>query len=124
MHILIVDNDALTLYKSKKFLEEKKHEVSVCQDLYEAVCMLSKNVYDFILCDAYLAEIWGLIISNPLSKYGNHPPLLFTASDKEIVPHINQQFNTHYDFLQKPVSLYELGDKLELAHFKNDGQAA
>lgn len=61
-HVLLVEDDALTLQLYRKLLENEGHTVTALTDGNDAMGYLMNNVPDMVVLDMYLPHVSGFVI--------------------------------------------------------------
>jgi CheY-like chemotaxis protein len=123
--ILAVDDEPGVLYTIKQGLETLNETMTVttAQGGKKCLELLEKESFDLILLDVMMPEMSGWITYDKIrdhEKWNSIPIIFLTARTDQLA-----QGAGHFmaeDYIQKPVDVVELQQRIEKAHMKNKGK--
>lgn len=110
--ILIVDDEEEIIVFMSKFLKRMNIDSVMCSSGEEAIKIYKQQPFDCVLLDIHLGGISGVEVLKILKEYDpNIKIIIITGSingyNKDVVMQIGA-----VDYLQKPIELNELKDKI------------
>jgi CheY-like chemotaxis protein len=107
--VLLVDDDKLFTYKSKKILENIGYEVDIVYTGYDALTKLESHLPDLIFLDYTLPGINGIETLQEIRKFNKLSAIIIASnsSSQELI--ISALRNQADDFIQKPINFYDIG---------------
>jgi CheY-like chemotaxis protein len=114
MHVLIIEDDKLTLNAVQHSLENLGHSASVAKSGEEAIEMIGKNSYDVIISDIMMPGISGLSFVTVLRSVHLCFTPIIMMSTLNHGPLLDATFSAGAnDFINKPFTQEELALKLK-----------
>ncbi|KAG5637640.1 hypothetical protein H0H81_003865 [Sphagnurus paluster] len=118
--VLLVDDDAVNLRKSSKFLQVFGCTIDVAVDGVGAVNKMNLEKYDLVLMDIVMPKLDGISATSLIRKFDHMTPIISMTSNSkpnEIMTYYSSGMN---DILPKPFTKEGLLDMLEkhLIHLK------
>ena len=113
-HILVVDDDELTVKLLKKVLEAWDARVEVAQNGKEALTKLASGNFDLMVCDLRMPEMTGQELFQHIQENGYLPPerILFLTGEKSTAV---KQFldNSGCYYLYKPLQFLDFSGQVQ-----------
>ena len=104
-HILLVDDDTNVLLTLAIALRRRGHEVTVAQNGWQALNLLRRENFEFLISDVKMPGMTGIELAQRVSDLPNAPVIVLTSAldiDIEDVP--------AQHFLPKPLDVSKLGE--------------
>ena len=113
-HILVVDDDELTVKLLRKVLEAWEARVEVAQNGKEALTKLAAQDFDLLICDIRMPEMTGQELFQHIQENAYLPPqrILFLTGEKSAAV---KQFldNSGCYYLFKPLQFLDFSDQVQ-----------
>ncbi len=113
--ILIADDEPHVLRVLKMSLEKEDYEVDVCANGMEALARIEQQAPDILITDIQMPLMTGEELCQHIEEYmPNRSFLIFVLTSRTEIEHREWSRNIHnLLFLEKPVSIRNLVEKLE-----------
>ena len=113
--ILIADDEPHVLRVLKMSLEKEGYEVEVCANGREALARLEQEQPDILITDIQMPQMTGEELCLHINEHmPNRKFLIFVLTSRTEIEHREWSRKVHYLlFLEKPVSIRDLVDKLD-----------
>ncbi len=111
--ILIVDDETGLRQNIVSFLERIGHEVYGADSIHEALKLLEQTTFNILLTDMRLSDGHGLDLVNYINDNKVDTTMLFMTAYETVESAIEAFRYGASDYLIKPFSLQELGNKIE-----------
>jgi CheY-like chemotaxis protein len=113
--ILIADDEPLVLRVLKMSLEKEDYEVDVCANGMEALACIEKQAPDILITDIQMPLMTGEELCRHIEEYmPERKFLIFVLTSRTEIEHREWSRNIrNLLFLEKPVSIRNLVEKLE-----------
>lgn len=111
--ILIVDDEQDVRIFLKYNLEKSGYDVLTATDGKDALKQIQSNEPDLIISDIMMPELNGLSMMKVMQQQDiNHIPIIFLTASSDELHYISALLAGCYDFLNKPISLTLLMQKI------------
>ena len=100
--ILVVDDERILLTSLSIWLEEKGYKVDTSEAVLEALAMIEKEEYDYLLTDIKLVGLNGYNLADAVSSFSSKTKIVL-MSGYDFPPGFNK-----YPHLTKPFKFPEL----------------
>jgi CheY-like chemotaxis protein len=113
-HILVVDDDELTVKLLRKVLEAWNARVEVAQNGKEALAKLAANDFDMLVCDIRMPEMTGQELFQHIQDNAYLPPqriLFLTGERSAAVKQFLDGSGSYY--LYKPLQFLDFSDQVQ-----------
>jgi DNA-binding NtrC family response regulator len=102
--ILLVDDDAGVLITLAIALRRQGHVVTAAQNAWQALSLLKKHRYAFLISDVVMPGMTGIGLAQRVHRLAHPPKIILTSAlDIDIAPDVIDAF------LPKPVDVGRLG---------------
>ena len=125
--MLVAEDNAVNQRVARRFLERLGCTVDVVDDGAQAVEVLARSSYDFVLMDMQMPIMDGLEASQRIraqERPGQRVPIVALTADAMVGTFERCLAAGMDDYLTKPIDAKRLEDVLERFVGKGDGQAA
>ena len=106
--ILLVDEDEPLRLVLGMLLENDGHAVTTCGDEIEAIKLIERNSFDFVISGHSSSGVDGLKLLEAVKQLDNHLPVLLMASLYEMEPYIEAMNLGALDYISKPLNYSEI----------------
>jgi DNA-binding NtrC family response regulator len=113
--ILVVDDDPLTLKLLAKTLGLAGYEVVTAESGARALECLTSQVFDAAVVDLRMPEIGGLELLREIKRHASAVEVIMTTAYPEVSTAVEALKQGAYDYLQKPLNLDELRQRMARA---------
>jgi two-component system OmpR family response regulator len=113
MHILVIEDDAVTADYLRKSLGESGHGVDHAADGKDGLFIAMEGDYDVLIVDRLLPELDGLAVIRTLRSSGDRTPVLILSALGEVDDRVKGLRAGGDDYLVKPFAFAELLARLE-----------
>lgn len=115
IHVLIVEDDKMTVHALKQSLLMYCRRVDVAFDGLKGLELFEKNEPDVVISDINLPELNGLEMVKSMHEVSPHLPVIIITS-YDSIENISESINQGaYSYLRKPIAIEELQIALLLA---------
>ena len=123
MKILVLDDDRFCCDDLSDFLSEFPHEIHRCYDSRQALASIRHNQFDLIISDVNMPYISGLELLEQLKKERISPEVILISGKEDVIESINAFELGIFDFLNKPVDIFELSELINQVEKKRQAPA-
>jgi DNA-binding response OmpR family regulator len=120
MHILVADNDPLSIKLTTFLLQSSSYTVSVANTGYETLEHVRADQPDLVILDIYLPDLDGFAVCRHIRQSGDTPILFLTASS-DLADRVNGLQSGADDYLTKPYEPIELLARIEAVLRRHNG---
>ncbi len=106
-HILLVDDDTNVLLTLAIALRRGGHEVTVAQNGWQALNLLRRGAFEFLISDVKMPGMTGLELAERASDLPNAPVIVLTSALD-----IDIEDSPAQHFMPKPLDVARLGEVL------------
>ncbi|MCP4600331.1 MAG: response regulator [Proteobacteria bacterium] len=106
--ILVVDDEKSIRITLGVFLREAGYEVSVAQDVDQAIAMLMAKDFDVVLTDVVLPRISGVHLLKTIKETSPHVQVILMTGEPTVETASEAARASAFDYLAKPVSKEQL----------------
>src|SRR5262245_52753324 len=106
--ILLVDEDEPLRLVLGMLLENDGYAVTTCGDEIEAIKLIERNSFDFVISDHSSTGVDGLKLLEAVKQLDNHLPVLLMASLHEMEPYIEAMSLGALEYISKPLNYSEI----------------
>lgn len=124
MHILVIEDDAVTADFLRKSLRECGHGVDHAEDGKDGLFKAMDGNYDALIVDRMLPGLDGLSLIQTLRAADDSTPVLILSALGEVDDRVSGLRAGGDDYLVKPFAFTELLARLEALTRRGDGIAA
>lgn len=110
MKILVLDDDRFCCDDLADFLSRFPHEIHRCYDSRLALETVRKNKFDLIISDVNMPYLSGLEFLERLREERVFPEVILISGKEDVIESINAFELGIFDFLNKPVDIFELSE--------------
>ncbi len=103
--ILIVDDEKSIRNTLKEILEYEKHNVSLAEDGYSAIELVSKEAYDIVLCDIKMPGMDGVEVLEKIIDISSDTQVIMISGHGNIETAVECIKKGAFDFIEKPLDL-------------------
>ena len=109
-HILIVEDEANIRRVLRKVLadEDKTLTISEAEDGVEAISVISKSIFDLILCDIKMPKKDGVEVLTYAQEYTPETPVVMISGHGDLETAVHAMRMGAYDYIAKPPDLNHL----------------
>ena len=104
-HILLVDDDTNVLLTLAIALRRRGHEVTVAQNGWQALNLLRRGAFEFMISDVKMPGMTGIELAERASDLPNAPVIVLTSALEIDIEDVPAQH-----FLPKPLDVAKLGE--------------
>ena len=104
-HILLVDDDTNVLLTLAIALRRRGHEVTVAQNGWQALNLLRREAFEFLISDVKMPGMTGIELAERASDLPNTPIIVLTSALDINIEDVPAQH-----FLPKPLDVAKLGE--------------
>jgi len=110
--LLVVDDDRITRRTIRSFLNEEGYEVVLTEDGTEALESFCRDTFDLVVTDFVMSGMDGLDLTHEIHAIDPETPVIM-MSGHHAINKANAVRGGADDFIQKPILLDELLDKIK-----------
>jgi len=100
--ILIVDDEEISLFSLKNYLQSRGHEVACASAGHEALCLLKKQAVDLVISDLDMPEMNGIQLMHAAGEHHPTIPFIFFTAQGSIENAVAAIKQGAFDYLEKP----------------------
>lgn len=123
LRVLFVDDEPVIRKLMDKELTRMGHDTTVCEDGRAAIHEIDRNTYDAVITDLRMPEVTGWDVVEHLKRVSPQTEFLICTAHGDMDDAIRALREGAYDFLPKPLQLFEvaaalqrIGDKRAMTH--------
>ncbi len=124
MHILLIEDDELLGDGLVKGLKQEGYSVDWFKEGKPAVKFIQPDLFDVILLDLTLPDIWGLTLLRELRSRGITTPILILTARDGVEDRIQGLDSGSDDYVTKPFDLDELFARIRALQRRFSGKRA
>ena len=106
--ILLIDDEESQLESLKSFLERRGFKVFTANNGLEGLRIVSNNIIDLVLTDFRMPEISGLSVIEKVKEINPNIDAVVMTAYSSVTDAVNIMKAGAYDYLVKPIDLYQL----------------
>jgi DNA-binding response OmpR family regulator len=113
MHILLIEDDAITHQLLQTACNQQGHQLHWCETGIEGIQAVSETRFDVVLSDISLPDVNGLVVAQALKEHAAGVPLVFlTGSDSPNDQAVGESLGAA-DYIHKPFDPVQVLERLQ-----------